>query len=365
MKTFFLGIVTGVVASLLLGVAVGLSGAFNVAATVDDAPALKWFFHESFEASVARRAGGIRSPEDLDSSVRVERGARSVAAMCAGCHTPPGMTDTPRTQGLNPRPPALTELVGHSTSAQTFWVIKNGARMTGMPAFGPTHDDRALWDLTAFIRAAESLTPERYQALSAGPVDDGHDHRHGDAAGSSGDTAHHDGHGHAAHGGHGQKPTAPADHHPPASTHALSAPPAADAAPEDSVDYFHAALRAGNESAVIAVLSPDVRIFESGRVEASLAEYRSHHLKSDLRAAKHIQHTVVDRKVRRSENEAWVMTRTKVHGALDGKTINRPGTETMNLIRTPNGWRIAHIHWSFGESSKPVPEGHEGHDHAH
>lgn len=356
MKTLITGIAAGVALTLLTGLGVGLSGAFNVAATVDDAPLLKWFLHESFEASVARRSDEIQVPNDLSSGVRIERGARSFAAMCAGCHTPPGMTDTPRTQGLNPRPPALADLMGHASSAQTFWVIKHGARMTGMPAFGPTHDDDALWDLTAFIRAADQLSAAQYKAISAGPVDDGHDHRHGDESGHGGDDAHGSGH---AHGKSGN-----ADHHQ-SSTPPLSTPPSTDAALADSVDYFHAALRIGDESAVLAVLSPDVRIFESGRVEASLAEYRSHHLQSDLKAAKHVQHKVIDRNVRKTDDEAWVMTRTQVSGEIGGKTINRPGTETMNLVRTPDGWRIAHIHWSFGPEKKPVPKGHEGHDHEH
>ena len=364
MKTLITGIAAGVALTLLTGLGVGLSGAFNVAATVDDAPLLKWFLHESFEASVARRSDGIQAPNDLGSSARIERGARSFAAMCAGCHTPPGMTDTPRTQGLNPRPPALAELIGHASSAQTFWVIKNGARMTGMPAFGPTHDDEALWDLTAFIQAAGQLEPEQYQSLSAGPVDDGHDHRHGEEADHEGGEPHDGNHSHTGAKPHPRQIAGNDPQKSPAKR-VLSAPPAAGAAPEASVDYFHAALRSGDESAVVSVLSPDVRIFESGRVEGSLAEYRSHHLQSDLKAAQHIQHEVIERTVRKSRDEAWVMTRTRVHGEFGGQSINRPGTETMNLVRTAQGWRIAHIHWSFGAEQKPAPKGHEGHQHEH
>ena len=37
--------------------------------------------------------------------------------------------------------------------------------MTGMPAWGVTHDDKLLWDVVAFVRKLPELTPEQYEAL--------------------------------------------------------------------------------------------------------------------------------------------------------------------------------------------------------
>jgi hypothetical protein len=37
--------------------------------------------------------------------------------------------------------------------------------MTGMPAWGLTHDDEILWDVVAFVRKLPELTAEQYQAL--------------------------------------------------------------------------------------------------------------------------------------------------------------------------------------------------------
>lgn len=39
--------------------------------------------------------------------------------------------------------------------------------MTGMPAFGPTHDKDTLWVLVAFIRNFPDLTADEYQAMVA------------------------------------------------------------------------------------------------------------------------------------------------------------------------------------------------------
>ena len=43
--------------------------------------------------------------------------------------------------------------------------MKNGIKMTGMPAWGVTHDDGILWDVVAFLRKLPELTADQYQAL--------------------------------------------------------------------------------------------------------------------------------------------------------------------------------------------------------
>ena len=47
--------------------------------------------------------------------------------------------------------------------------------MTGMPAFGPTHDDATIWNIVAFIKQLPATDAEAYQRLEqqAGP-----DHMH-------------------------------------------------------------------------------------------------------------------------------------------------------------------------------------------
>jgi mono/diheme cytochrome c family protein len=74
------------------------------------------------------------------------------------------MKRTEISQGLYPRAPELrrgTDL----TPAEQFWVIKHGVTMTGMPAWGVTHDDALLWDMVAFVRKLPKLTPEQYATM--------------------------------------------------------------------------------------------------------------------------------------------------------------------------------------------------------
>jgi mono/diheme cytochrome c family protein len=37
--------------------------------------------------------------------------------------------------------------------------------MTGMPSFGPTHDEQTLWNIVAFVRQLPNMTAEQYRAL--------------------------------------------------------------------------------------------------------------------------------------------------------------------------------------------------------
>ncbi|WP_353254193.1 cytochrome c [Salinisphaera sp. PC39] len=164
-----------------------LGGFMNVAATYPDPPPLAWLLHSTYTSSVERRSTNIQVPADLGASEQILRGARSYLAMCSGCHTPPGQSPTPVSQGLYPPPPDLVELIPHRSPSEAFWVIENGVRMTGMPAFGPTHEDKELWALVAFLDHIAGASPQTYETLVAeakrtAPADDGHGHRHSNDA---------------------------------------------------------------------------------------------------------------------------------------------------------------------------------------
>ena len=113
---------------------------------------------------------------DLSDEDRSPRGARAFDAMCTGCHGAPGREPFLGAGDMNPPPPDLALIAPARSPQELFWVIKNGLRMTGMPAWGPTHGDDQLWDLVAFMKRLAELTPEGYRALAAAPGDDGHDH---------------------------------------------------------------------------------------------------------------------------------------------------------------------------------------------
>ncbi|WP_460594299.1 c-type cytochrome [Geomonas sp. Red276] len=46
---------------------------------------------------------------------------------------------------------------------EVFWVIKNGVRMTGMPAFGKGHRDEHIWSMVSFVKSLPRMSPEEYR----------------------------------------------------------------------------------------------------------------------------------------------------------------------------------------------------------
>ena len=152
--------------ALLIGAAVVAiyAGLYNIAADVPHTQPVYWLLDTIRERSVIARARDIVVPNDLDDANRISKGASEYAEMCSGCHLAPGMKRTEISQGLYPRAPELrrgTDL----TPAEQFWIIKHGAKMTGMPAWGITHDDELLWDVVAFVRKLPEMTPEQYETM--------------------------------------------------------------------------------------------------------------------------------------------------------------------------------------------------------
>jgi mono/diheme cytochrome c family protein len=181
------GLVAG---SLLLLVAAGVAiyaGLYNVGADVPHTQPIYWLLDTVRERSVAARAQNIAVPKDLDDAKRFSIGAGEYSEMCSGCHLAPGMKRTEISRGLYPRAPELrrnTDL----TPAEQFWIVKHGLKMTGMAAWGVTHDDDLLWDVVAFVRKLPELTPEQYQTMVKDApkheeimrqMETGGDHEHG------------------------------------------------------------------------------------------------------------------------------------------------------------------------------------------
>jgi len=114
----------------------------------------------------------LTSPEDL-------RDARlHFADHCAMCHANDGGGQTMMGNGLYPKPPDLRlPETQNLNDGELFWIIENGVRFTGMPAFsnGGEHGGAPdSWKLVHFIRHLPYLTPaerlemERYNPKGPG-----------------------------------------------------------------------------------------------------------------------------------------------------------------------------------------------------
>ncbi len=66
---------------------------------------------------------------------------------------------------MNPQPPLLSDASKQGRDNELFWIIKNGVRMTGMPAFGLTHRDEEIWAIVGFVRQLSHISAEQYEQL--------------------------------------------------------------------------------------------------------------------------------------------------------------------------------------------------------
>ena len=155
----------GTLLAIITIVSLGMyGGLYNVAANVPHSGWVYSLLQTMRDRSIAAHAASVIVPGDLSDPNRITSGAGQYAEMCTSCHLAPGMKRTEISRGLYPRAPELRR-GSRSTPAEDFWVVKNGIKMTGMPAWGVTHDDEILWDVVAFLRKLPELTADQYQAL--------------------------------------------------------------------------------------------------------------------------------------------------------------------------------------------------------
>src|SRR5574343_1175571 len=173
----------GALATLGFGAATGgivvASGIVNVAANEPHSSFVYQTLAFARERSIASRSSDIKIPEDFADPERLRRGAGNYAAMCANCHLSPEIADSEIRKGLYPTPPNLSAKAEVSSTsrnaARDFWIIKNGIKASGMPAWSAGGmEDAAIWDLAAFLQKMPIMAKADYEQLVA--ASDGHSH---------------------------------------------------------------------------------------------------------------------------------------------------------------------------------------------
>lgn len=170
----FLSAVLLVIVLILIGtIGFAYSGLYDVSATATHSGVVDWLLATTSDASVERRARDIDVP-DLEEDSLILAGSDDFNSMCAGCHGAPGKMPDAIGQGLNPPAPDLAEEAAEMSPAELFWVTKNGIKMTGMPAWGVTHDDDAVWPVVAFMTKLPGLDEDGYREMLAAAAGRGH-----------------------------------------------------------------------------------------------------------------------------------------------------------------------------------------------
>jgi thiosulfate dehydrogenase len=166
MKGLVVGLITGVLIvpiALFCYVETG-----QAPAAASDAP----MPFEKFLARGALHARIQKETQDRELSTfnagDLAAGAEVYRTNCAFCHGLPLQAPSAASQGMFPHAPQLfsaKETVTDDPVGVTYWKVKNGIRLTGMPGFQKALTDQQLWQVAALMASADKLPPDVLRSL--------------------------------------------------------------------------------------------------------------------------------------------------------------------------------------------------------
>jgi len=161
------GIIIGFILALgclALGAYIYLSlGLVPVATAAEPMPFETYLAKRGLKA-VVHKASGLHSPLDA-AEPNLLIGATLYRNNCAVCHGLPGQETTSIAAGMFPKPPQLLHGKGVTDDpvGETFWLVQNGIRLTGMPGFKASMSETQMWQVSQLLAQADKL-PEGVRA---------------------------------------------------------------------------------------------------------------------------------------------------------------------------------------------------------
>jgi mono/diheme cytochrome c family protein len=119
--------------------------------------------------------GNARTDENpwkgLDTPANLKEAREHFGDHCAQCHANDGSGKTEMGQNLYPKPPDMRLAETQNLSdGELYYIIENGVRLTGMPAWGDLHyieQDDDTWKLVLLIRHLPHLTPDEIKDIES------------------------------------------------------------------------------------------------------------------------------------------------------------------------------------------------------
>jgi len=170
MKTFWGGLILGLAVFPVVGIAYVLSGYAPAAVADRPVPLERFLAGGALYARIHREAPrkDLASFTDAD----LVAGANVYRRSC-GCH---GLPDNPARAARPvtfPPAPRLFTPDGYVTDdpvGVSYWKVKNGIRLSGMPSFKSVLSDEQMWQVAALVAKADKLPQEALDALKQPPV---------------------------------------------------------------------------------------------------------------------------------------------------------------------------------------------------
>jgi len=162
-----LGLVAG-----MGGVGVLLSGMGPLSAVPPHPDGWAHLLHFASSRAFAHNASASpTTDEPLTSTAMIMRGAAEYSLVCSDCHGAPGYGQNPVALSMRPEPPLIVDISKKLSADELYYVVKNGVRYTGMPAWPVQNRPDEIWAMVAFIEAMPTMDRASYQRLATGNAD--------------------------------------------------------------------------------------------------------------------------------------------------------------------------------------------------
>lgn len=156
-KAFFWGVALTVLCGLVGAYVFIVTG--SMPANADSPPPAleRWAAHTSLRATLNREAPKGSNPKAF-TDVNLTAGIKLYAANCAVCHGASDGKASNIAKGLYQVPPQLAkDGVEDDPEGVTYWKVRHGIRMTGMPSFSRTFTDEQIWQVVLFLKHMNAL----------------------------------------------------------------------------------------------------------------------------------------------------------------------------------------------------------------
>lgn len=171
MRKFILGIIIGLLIPAAVGYCYFRYGYAPVATASAPMPFEKTMASMALRARIHNEAPKNAPIQPTEQNLTA--GAKIYVDNCAFCHGFPDQPPSKAAKGMFPLPPQLLnkdEMVTDDPVGVTYWKVKNGIRMTGMPGFGEMLSDNEIWQVSEMLAHADKLPPATTAALQKQPT---------------------------------------------------------------------------------------------------------------------------------------------------------------------------------------------------
>jgi mono/diheme cytochrome c family protein len=169
MRGFVLGILFTLIALVAGGWWCLKHGYVDFAADQKPSAAEEKISMDAVDASTDRRAPEGKNPVE-PTEANIAAGAQLYLDHCAGCHGLPSNPASVFARSFNPPVPEFFQDAPDMSDRQNFYIIQNGVRWTGMPAWNKTLSDTQIWQLATFLANVEKLPPAAQKVFGPQPA---------------------------------------------------------------------------------------------------------------------------------------------------------------------------------------------------